>query len=50
MHATQVVFLSRGNPPFTLALGNLEARREELPLATSVPVFDSASLAKMGHA
>ncbi|MDT4843458.1 hypothetical protein FQZ97_773920 [compost metagenome] len=50
MHATQVVFLARGNPPFTLALGKPEASREELPLATLVPGFDSASLAKMGRA
>ncbi|MFC5694156.1 DUF3999 domain-containing protein [Pseudomonas sp. GCM10022186] len=50
MHATQVVFLARGNPPFTLALGNPEARRGELPLATLVPGFDSASLEKMGRA
>ncbi|WP_330114593.1 DUF3999 domain-containing protein [Pseudomonas sp. JS3066] len=50
MHATQVVFLARGNPPFTLALGNLEASRAELPLSTLVPGFDSASLEKMGRA
>lgn len=50
MHATQVVFLARGNPPFTLAVGLPEASREELPLATLVPGFDSASLAEMGRA
>ncbi|MCO6059737.1 DUF3999 domain-containing protein [Pseudomonas sp. MOB-449] len=50
MHATQVVFLARGTPPFTLALGNLDASRTELPLATLVPGFDSASLEKMGRA
>ncbi|MNN75289.1 hypothetical protein D3C81_1915820 [compost metagenome] len=50
MHATQVVFLARGNPPFTLALGKPEASREELPLTTLVPGFDNASLAKMGRA
>ncbi|MDH4584281.1 DUF3999 domain-containing protein [Pseudomonas sp. BN415] len=50
MHATQVVFLARGNPPFVLALGNLDASRSELPLATLVPGFDSSSLAKMGLA
>lgn len=50
MHATQVVFLARGNPPFTLALGNPEASRVELPLATLVPGFDGASLEKMGRA
>jgi hypothetical protein len=50
MHATQVVFLARGNPPFTLALGKPDASREELPLATLVPGFDSDSLAKMGRA
>lgn len=50
MHATQVVFLARGNPPFTLALGNAEASRTELPLATLVPGFDASSLEKMGRA
>ncbi|MCY1515905.1 hypothetical protein D9M68_505090 [compost metagenome] len=50
MHATQVVFLARGNPPFTLALGNAEASREELPLATLVPGYDHTSLEKMGRA
>lgn len=50
MHATQVVFLARGTPPFTLALGNLEASRAELPLSTLVPGFDSSSLEKMGRA
>ncbi|MFZ6046000.1 DUF3999 domain-containing protein [Pseudomonas sp. CR3202] len=50
MHATQVVFLARGNPPFTLALGNASASRAELPLATLVPGYDSARLEKIGRA
>ncbi|WP_044873026.1 DUF3999 domain-containing protein [Pseudomonas sp. LFM046] len=50
MHATQVVFLTRGKPPFTLALGNVESSREELPLATLVPGFDASRLEKMGRA
>ncbi|WP_271409599.1 DUF3999 domain-containing protein [Pseudomonas sp. Q1-7] len=50
MHATQVVFLARGRPPFTLALDNPEAARAELPLATLVPGYDSTRLEAMGRA
>lgn len=50
MHVTRLVFLARGTPPFTLALGNADARHEALPLATLVPGFEPARLDAMGRA
>lgn len=36
---TQLVFLARGNPPFTLAFGQRNARPAQLPLASLVPGY-----------
>ncbi|MES2817740.1 MAG: DUF3999 domain-containing protein [Pseudomonadota bacterium] len=48
--ATQVVFLARGTPPYTLAIGNPEARAADLPLETLIPGYVDARLAGLGRA
>lgn len=50
MHATELVFLVRGTPPFTLAVGNPVAKAVEMPLATLVPNFSDEKFASMGRA
>lgn len=46
VRARQLVFLARGEPPFTLALGNPSVKAANLPLSTLIP-DDSAERLKM---
>ncbi|WP_044421557.1 DUF3999 domain-containing protein [Pseudomonas syringae group genomosp. 3] len=48
--ATEVVFLARGNGPFTLAVGNAAAKAANLSLATLIPDLSPAKLASIGTA
>lgn len=50
VRTTQVVFLVRGTPPYTLALGNATAKAANLPLATLIPGYDDERLARLGVA
>ena len=50
VRATQVVFLARGEPPFTLALGNPSAKAANLPLTTLIPDYQPQRLAALGQA
>lgn len=50
MRATELLFLARGNPPYRLALGRVDAQAGSLPVATLVPGFDSQRLESMGQA
>lgn len=50
VRATQVVFLARGEPPFTLALGNPSAKAANLPLTTLIPDYQPQRLAVLGQA
>ncbi|RJG14365.1 DUF3999 domain-containing protein [Pseudomonas cavernicola] len=50
LRATQVVFLARGTPPYTLAIGNAAAQAANLPLTTLIPGYDDERLAKLGVA
>jgi hypothetical protein len=50
VQATQVVFLARGEGPFTLAVGNAEAKAANLPLNTLIPDFVPQRLATLGTA
>lgn len=47
---TQVVFLARGEGPYSLALGNATAKAASLPLATLVPDYKPSRLATLGTA
>ena len=48
--ATQVIFLARGTPPYTLALGNRAAEAANLPLGTLIPGYTEQRLAGLGRA
>ena len=50
VRATQLVFLARGEPPFTLALGNASARAANLPLSTLIPDYSAERLNTLGLA
>ncbi|WP_285419668.1 DUF3999 domain-containing protein [Pseudomonas sp. efr-133-TYG-5] len=50
VRATQVIFLARGEGPYSLALGNPGARAANLPLTTLIPDFTAAKLATLGKA
>lgn len=50
VQATQVVFLARGEGPFTLAVGNARARPANLPLTTLIPDFVPQRLNALGTA
>ena len=50
VQATQVVFLARGDGPFTLAVGNAQAKAASLPLTTLIPDFVPQRLATLGIA
>ncbi len=47
---TQVVFLARGEGPYSLALGNATVKAASLPLATLVPDYKPSRLATLGTA
>ncbi|MBK5441076.1 DUF3999 domain-containing protein [Pseudomonas sp. TH32] len=50
VRATQLVFLARGEPPFTLALGNPSVKGANLPLSTLIPDYSVERLAGLGQA
>ena len=50
MRATQLVFLARGEPPFTLALGNGAVKAANLPLSTLMPDNSNERLKTLGQA
>jgi len=50
VRATQLVFLARGEPPFTLALGNGSVKAANLPLSTLIPDGGAERLKALGQA
>lgn len=50
VRATQLVFLARGEPPFTLALGNASAKAANLALSTLIPDYSTERLKTLGQA
>lgn len=50
VRATQLVFLARGEPPFTLALGNASVKAANLPLATLIPDYTAERFKTLGQA
>ena len=50
VRATQLVFLARGEPPFTLALGNGSVKVANLPLSTLIPDGGTERLKTLGQA
>ena len=50
VRSTQLVFLARGEPPFTLALGNASVKAANLPLSTLIPDYSVERLKTLGQA
>ncbi|USW03890.1 DUF3999 domain-containing protein [Pseudomonas pergaminensis] len=50
VRATQLVFLARGEPPFSLALGNASVKAASLPLSTLIPDYSPERLKALGQA
>lgn len=50
VRATQLVFLGRGAPPYSLAIGNATIKGANLPLSTLVPGVTPDKLAALGSA
>nr|WP_314576435.1 DUF3999 domain-containing protein [uncultured Pseudomonas sp.] len=50
VRATQVVFLGRGAPPYSVAIGNATIKGANLPLSTLVPGVSQEKLASLGSA
>ena len=50
VRATQLVFLGRGAPPYSLAIGNGNIKGASLPLAMLVPGVTAEKLASLGSA
>ena len=50
VRATQVVFLARGEGPYTLALGSATVKAASLPLTTLIPDYKPSRLATLGAA
>jgi hypothetical protein len=50
VRATQLVFLARGEPPFTLALGNASVKAANLPLSTLIPDYTAERFNTLGQA
>ena len=50
VRATQLVFLGRGAPPYSLAIGNATIKGANLPLSTVVPGVTPDKLAALGSA
>ncbi|AHG41013.1 membrane protein [Pseudomonas syringae CC1557] len=50
LRAPQVVFLARGDGPFTLATGNSAAKPANLPLATLIPDYSAQKMNSLGRA
>lgn len=50
LRSPQVVFLARGDGPFTLAIGNPAATPANLPLATLIPDYSAQKMNSLGRA
>ncbi|MBL0795766.1 MULTISPECIES: DUF3999 domain-containing protein [Pseudomonas] len=50
VRATQVIFLARGDGPYSLALGSPTVKTANLPLTTLIPDFKPEKLATLGKA
>ncbi|MGK9416014.1 DUF3999 domain-containing protein [Pseudomonas cedrina] len=50
VRTTQLVFLARGEPPFSLALGNTSVKAANLPLSTLIPDYSAERLKALGQA
>jgi hypothetical protein len=50
VRSTQLVFLARGEPPFTLALGNASVKAANLPLTTLIPDYSAERFKTLGQA
>lgn len=50
MHATQVIFLARGEGPYSVAVGRTGASSASLPLTTLIPDYRAERLAQLGVA
>ena len=50
VRAIQLVFLAKGPGPYTLAVGNSDAKAASLPLSTLIPDFSPQSLLTLGTA
>ncbi|SDU24304.1 Protein of unknown function [Pseudomonas orientalis] len=50
VRTTQLVFLARGEPPFSLALGNASVKAANLPLSTLIPDYSAERLKALGQA
>ncbi|MHA6492156.1 DUF3999 domain-containing protein [Pseudomonas borbori] len=50
IRSTELVFLARGTPPYTLAIGNAAGKAADLPLSTLIPGYDEPRLATLGLA
>lgn len=50
VRSTQLVFLARGEPPFSLALGNPTVKAANLSLSTLIPDYSPQRLAGLGKA
>lgn len=50
VRAAQLVFLARGEPPFTLVLGNASVKGANLPLSTLIPDYSTERLKALGQA
>jgi hypothetical protein len=50
VRAAQLVFLGRGAPPYSLAVGNATVKSAALPLATLIPGVSPEKLAALGSA
>lgn len=50
VRTTQLVFLARGEPPFSLALGNASVKAANLPLSTLIPDYSFERLKALGQA
>ncbi|MGY2375341.1 DUF3999 domain-containing protein [Pseudomonas sp. SDO524_S393] len=50
VRTTQLVFLARGEPPFTLALGSASVKAANLPLSTLIPDYSAERLKTLGQA
>lgn len=50
LHATQVVFLARGEGPYRIAVGRAGASSSSLPLSTLIPDYREERLAQLGVA
>jgi hypothetical protein len=50
VRSTELVFLARGEQPYTLAVGKVDARSAQLPLATLMPGMQNESIDRLPRA